>query len=243
MELSHKAAVEVAASLKKLLSPLTIAADVVICPSFIELPALAELFGRSSKITLGAQNVHWLEKGPWTGEVSVNQLTPFVKWCIVGHSERRALTGEGDEHVFAKANLLLASGITPIICIGETAAERAGDQTMTKITTQVKGLLAAMDRTSFGQVVIAYEPIWAVGTGEMPEPNNVAGTMLLIRKLAAEYFDQEVAEKVRIVYGGSVKPETVKPFVTEPGVDGVLVGGASVHPLDFISIINHVQTI
>lgn len=242
MELSHKASVTTATAFKQLLSKVPVTADIVICPSFPELAAVADVFKDSNKVSVGAQNVHWTDKGAWTGEVSVTQIAEYVNWCIVGHSERRQLAGETDEQVAAKAMLLLDHKLTPIICIGETAAERDSEQTVSKITQQMRVLLQAIDRVSFGKVVIAYEPIWAIGTGVLPQPQEATEVMLLIRKLITEQFDQDIAEKVRILYGGSVKPDTIGPFVGEPGVDGVLVGGASVHPMDFVDIIKQVQT-
>ena len=242
MELSHKAATEVTGSLKKLLQDVPVSCDVVVCPSFPSLPAVAEELVNNKKIQIGAQNVHWEEKGAWTGEVSVAQIHPFVKWCIVGHSERRRLVGETDEQVQQKAALLQRHGITPIVCIGETQEEREQERTVEKITQQVGSLISGLTRVAIAKLVVAYEPIWAIGTGITPDPNEAAETMLLVRKLIAERFDQEIAERLRILYGGSVNAENVQPFVSEPGVDGVLVGSASLRPLEFVNIIKAVQS-
>lgn len=241
MELSAKAELELVRALKKHLAGQTLTAEVVVCPSFPSLAPVHEALARQTAISVGAQTVHWLEKGPWTGAVSVLHLSPYVQWCIVGHSEQRDLTGMSDDEVNQTTALLLRHGITPIVCLGETLEERQADQTVAKVTTQVEQLLQTVNRVALSKLVIAYEPIWAIGSGEMPEPADAAGTMLLVRKLVAQRFGQDVSERLRIVYGGSVKAATVAPFVAEPGVDGVLVGGASVHPGEFFDIIQRVQ--
>jgi len=246
MQLSHKAAVEALLSIKKMLEDVTVNIDAVLCPSFTALPELKGLLEKGRKVQLGAQNVHWEERGAWTGEVAVSQLSPFVRWCIVGHSERRALTGETDEQVQRKARLLLTHGITPVVCLGETLEERQQEQTVARVTEQVMGLLAEMTRASLTKLVVAYEPIWAISANNpvaLPEPAEVAGTMLLIRKLAAERFGSEAAERLRIIYGGSVNPDNVAAYVSEPGVDGVLPGSASVKPAQYVNIVKTVQEI
>ncbi len=241
MELSHKASTEAAIAIRKLLKDVKLTTDVVLCPSYPVLPAVKEAIHGSEKLQLGAQNVHWEEKGPWTGEVSVSQLESLVTWCIVGHSEQRALTGETDEIVQHKADVLLQHGITPIICIGETLAERQADQAREKLSLQMGVLLSKTTRVAISKFVVAYEPIWAIGTGETPAPADVAGSMLLLRKITAERFGNDVAERLRIVYGGSVTPKTIGTLMAEPGIDGALVGGASLHPLDFVEIIKIIQ--
>lgn len=241
MELSHKASVEAAIAIRKLLKDVRLELDVVLCPSYPALADVNEVIKTSEKLQLGAQNVHWEEKGPWTGEVSVQQLTPLVRWCIVGHSEQRALTQETDEIIERKADLLLRHGITPIICIGESLEERQADQTVEKLTKQMQVFLSKITRVTVSKIVIAYEPIWAIGSGSAAEPDDIAGSMLLLRKLVAERFGNEVAQRLRIIYGGSVNPKTIVPIVNEPGVDGALVGGASLHPLDFVEIVKAIQ--
>lgn len=241
MELSHKASTEAANAIKKLLKDVKVDADIVLCPSYTVLEDVKQVIGQTEKLQLGAQNVHWEENGPYTGEVSVTQLTPLVKWCIVGHSEQRAATSETDEIVQRKADLLLQHGITPIICIGETLEERQADQTVEKLTQQMSVLLSKATRVALTKIVIAYEPIWAIGAATTPEPDDIAGSMLLLRKLTAERFGNEVAQRLRIVYGGSVTPKTIGPIISEPGIDGVLVGGASLHPMDLVEIVRIVQ--
>lgn len=242
MELSHKAELEVLGSIKKLLRGQAVTVDVVVCPSFPSLAAAAEMVKNAPKLMIGAQNVHTDEKGAFTGAVSVLQINPFAQWCIVGHSEQRRLTGETDTDVQRKVQTLLLHGVTPIVCIGETAEERAADKTVEVVTRQFRSILAKTSRTSLTKTVIAYEPIWAIGSGEVPDSNDVAGTMMLLRKLVAERFDATAADKLRILYGGSVTPDTVGAFVGEPGIDGVLVGGASTHPLQFVEIIKKVES-
>jgi triosephosphate isomerase len=242
MELSHKGALEALLAVKKLLKNESPSLDIVICPSYPVLAPAFELVGKSTKLQLGAQNIHWEERGAWTGEVSVMQLLPFIDWCIVGHSERRQLTHETDEHVGHKAHLLLTHGVSPIICIGETREENQAGATASKIQAQMAEMCRHLTRISLVKTVIAYEPIWAIGSGETPDPASAASVMLLIRKMAAEQFGPEAAERLRIIYGGSVTPSNVEPFVAEPGVDGVLVGGASTKPGQFVDIVRRVAS-
>ncbi len=244
MELSYKAELEVARAIGSLMkSEPTDKTAVVVCPSYVSLTAISELFKKSKKIEIGAQNVHWEEKGAWTGQISVKQIGSHVDWCIVGHSEQRTLTQESDEEVQRKASLLMQYGITPILCIGETREEHDADKAVEKITEQVRTILNKTTRTALTKMVIAYEPIWAIGSGEMPDPDDVAGVALLIRKIMAERFGNEVAQRLRILYGGSVKADNVDQYVNQPGIDGVLVGGASVQPLKFVQIVRAVQKI
>jgi triosephosphate isomerase len=241
MALSHKGAVEAASALKNLLKSDAGVCDVVVCPSFPSLAAVAETLKTNTKIKVGAQNVHWEEKGSWTGEVSVLQVKPFVTWCIVGHSERRQHFGETDKQVVQKMNLLLKHGIIAIVCMGETAAEREAGQAVAVVTKQARAVLAALTLTSLRQVVLAYEPVWAIGSGVTPEPDEAAEIMLLVRKVAGEFFGADGAQRLRILYGGSVTSETAEQFAAEPGIDGVLVGGFSVRPMQLVDIIQRVQ--
>lgn len=240
MELSFKGSVQLAVSLKKEIRKLSLKGEVVVCPSF---PALVSVSKElvDSVLEIGAQNVHWEERGAWTGEVSVGQIKPFASWCIVGHSERRELVGETDEDVCRKVIVLLKYGIIPIVCIGETSQERETGQAMETVISQAKSVLDVVNPVALRRVVIAYEPRWAIGAGEPAQPDEAAEAMLLIRKLAVERFGHERAERLRIIYGGSVTPENIAPFVDEPGIDGVLVGGASVRAMQFIDIIRRYQ--
>lgn len=241
MELSHKASVELAQSIRKLIHQVEVKSDVVVCPSYVSLPHVSEVFANTSTIGVGAQNVHWEEKGTWTGEVSVAQIRPFVKWCIVGHSEQRALSGETDEQVFLKMNLLITHGITPIVCIGETKKERDDGGAIEKIMRQTEILLLHMERSHLMRLVVAYEPIWAIGTGSMPDPDDVAEVLLSIRKAVTMKYDEDIADRLRILYGGSVAADNVAKYISGPGADGVLVGGASTHPKEFLDIVENIQ--
>jgi len=240
MELSHKSAGEVSSALKKMMLAVTYRADVVVCPSFPSLVAVCDML-QGSPVAVGAQNVHHEEKGAFTGSVSVGQLREFITWCIVGHSEVRASQGDTDTLVAQKANLLLSHGIRPIVCIGETQEQHENEKTISTISAQIDVLLASLDRVALLKTAITYEPIWAIGTGKMPEPNEVYEVLLLIRKRIAEHFDIDLADRVHLLYGGSVQPSTVSPYIGGPGADGVLVGGASLHPRDFIDIISQVS--
>ncbi len=241
MELSHKSAIEVMRAIKKLLSTMTVECDIVVCPSYPSLEAISAMTKKGFPLAVGAQTIHAAERGAYTGEVSAVQIRPFVEWCIVGHSEVRSMRGETEEQINQSAELLLRHGIIPIVCIGETGEEREHDQTVEKITTQINILLNHLDRTSLTKTVLAYEPIWAIGTGVTPDPDQVAEVVLLIRKLTADRFAQDVADRLRILYGGSVTPENVSQYVGGPVADGVLVGGASTHPRSFVDIIKKVQ--
>lgn len=239
MELSHKSAVEVSSAIKKIIHEKTYAADIVVCPSFPSLPAISEMF-KGTQIAIGAQNVHHEEKGPYTSGVSVGQLRDFISWCILGHSEVRAVEGDTDLLIAQKAKLLLSHGIRPVVCIGETQEQHDAGETISVISMQIDVLLSNLDRVSLLKTVIAYEPIWAIGTGVLPDPNEVYEVLLLIRKRIAERFDIELADRVYLLYGGSVQPDNVRGYIAGPGADGVLVGGASVHPRDFIDIVSNV---
>jgi triosephosphate isomerase len=235
MELSFKAELALARGIKNRLKEVR-EPEVVVCPSFTALGAIREELGKSN-VALGAQTVHWKERGAWTGEVSVHQLRGLVEWCLVGHSEQRALTGQSNEQVVQAALLLLSQGITPIYCLGETEEERVREESVARITEQIEQLLSKMTRTSLTKLVVAYEPIWAIGSGVTPDSNEVAGTLLLIRKLVAARFSSQAAERLRIIYGGSVSLGNAELFLREPGIDGLLVGGAAVNLRQFVEMV------
>lgn len=247
MELSHKGELEVVKTLKKLCKGNSWSdIEVVICPSYPALGYVADELGKEKKIEVGAQHVHWEESGAWTGSVSVSQIAPFVQWCIVGHSEQRKLTGMKEELVGKTVASLLANGIKPVVCIGETIEQKEADQTIEVVSRQMKELLRFVNRTMLPKLTVAYEPIWAISANnpnEPPDPTETAGIMLLLRKLASTEYGNEAAERMKVLYGGSVKPSNVEKYVVEPGVDGVLVGSASLHPRDFIEIVNKVEEI
>lgn len=237
MELSHKSAIEVASAIKKMIQVKSYPVDIVVCPSY---PSLAVVFDslQGTPISIGAQNVHHEEKGAFTGSVSVASLRDFITWCIVGHSEVRKAEGDSDALVAQKAKLVLSHGIRPIVCIGETQEQHESDETISVISAQIDMLLSSLDRVSLLKTVIVYEPIWAIGTGRLPDPNEVFEVLLFIRKRIAGHFDIELADRVYLLYGGSVQANNVSAYIAGPGADGVLVGGASIHPRDFIDIIS-----
>lgn len=218
--------------------------DVVVCPSYPLLASIREILAGSG-IELGAQDVHFLEKGAFTGDVSVGEVKDFVRYVIVGHSERRHYHGDTDEIVALKVRLLLRSGLHPIVCVGESAEERDEGKTIQKIRQQVEMVLKDLPLLDFPRIIFAYEPIWAISpslekSAPQPEPQEVAEISNLIRKLISDSGGNKYMEKMRVIYGGSVNAKNVAQFVKEPGVDGVLVGGASTRPADLISIIREV---
>lgn len=241
MELSHKSAIEVVNAMKKIIQEKLYPVDIVVCPSFPSLAAVhASMHG--TPISIGAQNVHHEEKGAFTGSVSVASLREFITWCIVGHSEVRKAEGDSDTLVAQKAKLLLSHGIRPIVCIGETEEQHDADETISVISAQVDILLSSLDRVSLLKTVIVYEPIWAIGTGNLPDPNEVYEVLLFIRKRIAVHYDIELADRVYLLYGGSVQASNVSSYIARPGADGVLVGGASIHPRDFLDIVSRVAS-
>lgn len=245
MELSQKGEVEAAKAIKNLSKEHDwLHTQVVICPSYPSLPAVAAEMAKVEKVEVGAQHVHWEDKGAWTGEVSINQIAPFVRWCIVGHSEQRRLTGENDAQIAETAAKLMQRGITPVVCLGETAEERNQDETIAVVTEQMKAMLSVMTRMLMAKLVVTYEPVWAISANNptaLPDPADMAGIMLLLRKIASAQFGNEAAEMMRVLYGGSVKASNVGEYVKEPGVDGVLVGNASTQPRQLAEIVDIVD--
>ncbi len=201
----------------------------VLCPPFTALPAVADALA-GTRIGLGAQTMHWEEKGAHTGEIAPSMLEGLVQYVILGHSERRA-TGsseESDEAINRKLRAALAHGLTPILCVGERLEQRQAGETELFVAGQVAVALAGLEAEQVARCVIAYEPIWAIGTGEAATPveaNRVIG--LVIRGAVAEVFDETTAQQVRVQYGGSVNPENIADFMAMPEIDGALVGGAS----------------
>lgn len=210
--------------------------EVALCVPAVLIPAMAKAV-KGSKIKLGAQNVHWAESGAYTGEISCTQLKEYgVKYAIIGHSERRQYFGETDEGVNKRALAALANDITPIICVGETLEEREGDETETVLSRQLTdGLKGIEDIT---KVVIAYEPVWAIGTGKTATDEQAQETIKFIRKKLGKLFGVRNANKVRIQYGGSMNAKNCKGLMAQPDIDGGLIGGASLK-LDFATIVNY----
>jgi triosephosphate isomerase len=214
-------------------------ADVSIHPPFTNLrSAQTVLDADNIPIALGAQHCHWEESGAFTGEVSPAMLAKLlVTYVIAGHSERRQLFGETDENVNRRLKAILASGMIPILCCGETLEEREADQTEARISTQVDAGLAGLKRDQVGAMVIAYEPVWAIGTGHTATPADAQAGCALIRERVRANFGAEAANEVRIQYGGSVKPVNIAELMAQRDIDGALVGGASLEADSFSRIV------
>lgn len=210
--------------------------DRVLCPPFTVLAAVRDLLS-ATEIGLGAQNMHWEEKGAYTGEVSPRMVQELAKYVILGHSERRAYFHETDEMVNRKVKAALAHGLLPIVCVGETEAQHDAGQTEEVVGSQVRACLAGLTAEQAGGLVIAYEPVWAIGTGKAATVAGAGAVIgLTIRGTVAELYDQATAQAVRVQYGGSVNPGNIAEFMAHPDVDGALVGGASLKP-DFVDLV------
>jgi triosephosphate isomerase len=211
--------------------------DVLIAPPFPALPAVAESVA-GSRFLLAAQNLHWEDCGAYTGEVSAPMLAAVgCTHVIVGHSERRQYFGDTDEWVCRKAKAALRHGLVPIVCVGETLEERDANRTIEVIERQVRCALEGLDTESVGRVIIAYEPRWAIGTGKVATPEQAQEAHIAIRRRIAQLGGQDVAQRTRILYGGSVKPDNVDALMRQPDLDGTLVGGASLDADDFSRIV------
>jgi triosephosphate isomerase (TIM) len=215
--------------------------EVVICPAFTALRSVQTLLEADRlPYALGAQDVHWEEKGAFTGEVSPGMLTALkCAYVIVGHSERRQLFGETDERVAKKVRAVFASQMTPIVCVGESLEDRDAGRTDEKVVGQVTSALGGLDPQQAGIAVIAYEPIWAIGTGRNASPEDAGQVIRLIRETVGSAAGAEAAASVRIQYGGSVKAANIREFMAHPEIDGALVGGASLDPEDFALIVKY----
>lgn len=229
---------ESGAKLIKELAPLVRDADcdVALCVPAILIPAMSEA-AKGTNIAIGAENVHWAEKGAYTGEISCGQLKEYgVKYAIIGHSERRQYFGETDEGVNKRTLAALANGITPIVCVGETLEERESGVTEKVLDKQLSDGLKGVEDIS--KVVIAYEPVWAIGTGKTATDEQAEETIAYIRKKIGEIFCPKCAEKVIIQYGGSMNAANCKGLMAQPDIDGGLIGGASLKT-DFATIVNY----
>ncbi len=210
--------------------------DRVLCPPFTALATVSELL-QATKIGVGAQNMHWAEKGAYTGEIAPAMVQELCQYVILGHSERRAYFGETDELVNRKVKAALAHGLTPIVCVGETEAQHDAGRTEEVVGGQVRGCLAGLSAQEAAGLIIAYEPVWAIGTGKAATPAGAGAVIgLTIRGTIAELYDEATAQAVRVQYGGSVKPANVAEFMAHPDIDGALVGGASLKP-DFVELV------
>ncbi|MCD6532149.1 triose-phosphate isomerase [bacterium] len=214
-------------------------ADVAICPPFVDLyPVSLILREKESKIILGAQNMHPEPKGAFTGEISAEMLlSAGAKMVILGHSERRHIFGETDEFINAKVRRALEVGLVPILCIGETLEQRKAGKTNDVLREQITKSLAGVQIDDPHKIIIAYEPVWAIGTGVNATPEQAQEAHTFVRGLLAQLWGEQVAQEVRILYGGSVKPANAQSLLTQPDVDGALVGGASLDADSFEGII------
>jgi triosephosphate isomerase len=213
-------------------------AEIVICPPFTNLAAAVAATAGSS-IHVGSQNIAWAKEGAFTGEISGAMIKATgATHAIIGHSERRQYFGETDETVLKRTLAALEAGLTPIVCVGERLEDREGGRTEAVLIRQFQGGIAGLTGAQFAKIVIAYEPVWAIGTGKTATPEIAADAHRVIRAQVREKFGKEAADAVRILYGGSVKPDNVKTLMAQPEIDGSLVGGASLKPVDFASIVN-----
>lgn len=212
--------------------------DVVLCPPSTYLSAVGTAV-EGTPVGLGAQNLYAAQDGAFTGEVNAAMLTDVgCGYVILGHSERRALLGETDQQISEKLHSALAGNLTPIVCVGETLEDRESGQTEQVVETQVRGSLAGLDAGQAASIVLAYEPVWAIGTGKTATPEQAEEVHAFIRKLLGEIFSAEIAGQIRIQYGGSVKPNNATELLGQPNIDGALVGGASLKVEDFAGIIH-----
>lgn len=208
----------------------------LICPPFTSIAGVAELL-KDSTVKLGAQNIYWEEQGAFTAEISPLMLAEFCQYVIIGHSERRAYFGETDETVNRRVLAALAHGLVPVVCVGETLDQREANQQAEVVSVQMLEGLKGAPVSSGADLVVAYEPVWAIGTGKAAYPEDaVSMNRDVIRPALAKLFGEDVAQQVRVLYGGSVKPGNAADFFSEPEVDGALVGGASLKAPDFIAI-------
>jgi triosephosphate isomerase (TIM) len=212
--------------------------DIVIAPPFTAIPAAVDA-ARSSNVAIAAQDVYWEKEGAVTGEISPQMLTEAgCRYVIIGHSERRQFFAETDESVSKKTKAALAAALTPIVCIGELLADREAGRTELVCRAQFQGSLGALTPEEFSRILIAYEPVWAIGTGRTATPDVAATVHLFVRRCAAEQFSPGEAASLRILYGGSVKPDNIQGLMAEEQLDGALVGGASLDANSFAKIVN-----
>jgi len=211
--------------------------EIVLCPPFVSIPAIAELL-RDTNVGLGGQNMYWEKEGAYTGEISAPMLLAVgCSHVIIGHSERRQYFGETDDTVNRKLKAALAAGLTAIVCIGEVLQEREAGITNDVLRRQCENALREISGEHVAKLTIAYEPVWAIGTGKTATPEIAVDAHRVIRKQAAQALGDDAAQKLRILYGGSIKPENAKALMSQEEIDGGLVGGASLDPKSFAAIV------
>ena len=237
MHKTNTEAEESAVNLKVLLANIK-DVDILICPPFTALYSLASIFTKTN-IMLGAQNMHFEKQGAFSGEISGAMLQDLgVDYVILGHSERRHIFNEGDEMINRKVIAALASDLKPILCIGETLKQMENDETFKILESQLTSCLKTISKGQAKKITIAYEPVWAIGTGKNDTPEGTEEVHKFIRKLLNKLYDKDTAENIRILYGGSVKPFNAKVLIDKTNIDGLLVGGASLEPATFAEIVS-----
>ncbi|MGH9628339.1 MAG: triose-phosphate isomerase [Bryobacteraceae bacterium] len=213
--------------------------EIAICPPFVNVPAAVEA-AKGSRAGIGGQNLHWAKEGAFTGEISGPMLkSAGCEWVIIGHSERRQYFGETDDTVLKRTVAALEAGLKPIVCVGERLEEREAGKTEAVLLAQFEGGIAGLSREQFAKIVIAYEPVWAIGTGKTASPEMAGEAHGIIRDQVRAKYGAGAAAAVRILYGGSVKPDNIKGLKAQEDIDGALVGGASLDPAGFASIVNY----
>lgn len=211
--------------------------DVAVCPPYVNLTAVYNVI-KDSNVKLGAQDVHWEAKGAYTGKISCDMLKQVgVTYVIIGHSEQRAYFNETDETVNKKIKAVLAADLLPIVCIGETLDERKSGRMEAVVETQTRGAFVDISKEDALKCTIAYEPVWAIGTGETATPEQANDAHVFVRKILADIYDEDTAKAIRIQYGGSMKPENAKELLEQSDVDGGLIGGAALKPDAFAGIV------
>jgi triosephosphate isomerase (TIM) len=241
----NKTASEAAAFIRNLREhvPASPHADVVLAPPFTALESARNALGTSSYFSLGAQNVHWETRGAFTGEVSAPMLRDLgCRYVIVGHSERRTLFGERDEQIQMKVLAALRHGLSPILCVGESLVHREAGRTESIVTAQLSGGLGGLTTQDLATVTIAYEPVWAIGTGRAATTEQAVTVHRLIRLFIETGWDSNTASAIRILYGGSVTPQNIESLLASDAIDGALVGGACLDPDSFATIIKFAET-
>ena len=234
----YKTVAETAAFFEKF-HPAESDAEIVVCPPFVNLPA-AVAAAQGTRVEIGAQDLFWLKEGAYTGEISAPMLAATgCRWVIIGHSERRQYFGETDETVLKKTIAALEAGLMPIVCVGERLEEREAGSTESVLSAQCAAGITQLDPGQFAKIVIAYEPVWAIGTGRTATPEIAAAAHQFLRSEIRARYGEELASAVRILYGGSVKPDNIKGLMAQPEIDGALVGGASLDPVSFAAIVNY----
>lgn len=238
MNMNLSGTIELISAIKNELSKSDSKSEVIVCPPFTSLETAVTVV-KGSSIKVGAQNMHYESDGAFTGEISADMLKSVgCEYVILGHSERRTLFGESDEMINKKVKKALSSGLKPIFCVGETLEERESNLTEKVVEKQVKNGLSGISESELSELIIAYEPVWAIGTGKTASPEQAQEVHKFIRNLISKLYSNNLADNLVIQYGGSVKPDNAEELFSQPDIDGGLIGGASLKADSFISIVN-----